>query len=387
MEYLKSAMSYYAKSAANASEKWTFRATNKMGFLFVTMATKIREQELSSQTDEEKFAERIGIVQQLPSYYEQAMPIFQKNIDLARDQGFYNADVVAAEEGYIEMYYQGCAVFIEVADAFAKSPLPDSTSIVKEYMQNDGMTKDDAAAAAGDDLQAYRDELANRSKAAKDAGIPRCATGIKASAHYGIDNQWTKKLYDALQSLDTANEALTVKIQKFDASKLFQDPSYFKTKARIDQISKSDVMTPQEQLSTYRDIIKEAQDENAKLKEELQLLQQRHDDGTVQILQTARHYLAGRSTVAVNEYCHRNFSILGRHLGVVLGTFGSYFGFGFYHQFSFFYKHIDQIDSFVKQSAPVAAEVDDYTFECRTFGFQCFKGAAHVGTRVLCELV
>lgn len=275
MEYLKSAMSYYAKSAAYASEKWTFRATNKMGFLFVTMATKIREQELSSKTDEEKFAERIGIVQQLPSYYEQAMPIFQKNIDLARDQGFYNADVVAAEEGYIEMYYQGCAVFIEVADAFAKSPLPDSTSIVKEYMQNDGMTKDDAAAAAGDDLQAYRDELANRSKAAKDAGIPRCATGIKASAHYGIDNQWTKKLYDALQSLDTANEALTVKIQKFDASKLFQDPSYFKTKARIDQISKSDVMTPQEQLSTYRDIIKEAQDENAKLKEELQLLQQR----------------------------------------------------------------------------------------------------------------
>ena len=109
------------------------------------MAAKIREQELNGKTDEEQFAERIGIVQQLPGYYDQAQPIFQKNIDLARDQGFYNADVIAAEEGYIEMYYQGCAVFVEVGDAFAKSPLPDSVEIVTQYVEYEGMTKEDRA--------------------------------------------------------------------------------------------------------------------------------------------------------------------------------------------------------------------------------------------------
>jgi tetratricopeptide (TPR) repeat protein len=272
---LQKAMAQYSKSATYASEKWTFRATNKMGMLFVTMAAKIREQELTGKKVEEQFAERIGIVQQLPSYYEQARPIFQKNIDLARDQGFYNADVISAEEGYIEMYYQECAVFVEVADAFANSPLPDSAAIVKEYIEYEGMVKDDAIAAAHEDLEAYREELAGRSSAAKEAGAPRCATGIKASAHYGIDNAWTAKLFETLKGLDSASEALSVTIQKFDPSKLFQDPAYFRMKARLEQIAKSEVMTPEEQIATYRDIIKEAKEENKKLKEELDLLKQR----------------------------------------------------------------------------------------------------------------
>ncbi len=268
VDILQKAMSSYAKSAAYASEKWTFRATNKMGMLFVMMAAKIREQELSSKTDEEKFAERIGIVQQLPTYYEQARPIFQKNIDLARDQGFYNQDVIEAEGGYIEMYYQGCAVFVEVADAFANSPLPDSALIVEEYIYQE-MVPEDAIMAAHEDLEAYREELQNRSNAAKEMAAPQCATGIKAAAHYGIENEWTAKLYELLRSLDETNEALAVKIEKFDPSTLFQDPAYFKTKARIEQIAASTVMTPEEKLATYRDITAEAKPENEKLKKEL----------------------------------------------------------------------------------------------------------------------
>lgn len=272
VDILQKAMSHYSKSATYASEKWTFRATNKMGMLFVTMAAKIREQELNGKTDEEIFAERIGIVQQLPSYYEQARPIFQKNIDLARDQGFYNEDVIAAEAGYIEMYYQGCAVFVEVADAFANSPLPDSVTIVNEYVEYEGMALEDAQFAVHEDLEAYREELQNRSQAAKDLAAPQCATGIKAAAHYGIENEWTGKLYETLKSLDETNEALAVKIEKFDPSTLFQDPAYFKTKARIEQIAASTVMTPEEKIATYRDIIAEAKAEGEKLMKELKEL-------------------------------------------------------------------------------------------------------------------
>ncbi|WP_290745012.1 tetratricopeptide repeat protein [Fibrobacter sp. UBA4309] len=269
VDILQKAMSQYSKSATYASERWTFKATNKMGMLFVTMAAKIREQELNGKKDEERFAERITVVQQLPSYYEQARPIFQKNIDLARDQGFYNQDVIEAEEGYIEMYYQGCAVFVEVADAFANSPLPDSAAIVKEYVEYEGAVKEDAIEMAHEDLEAYREELTNRSNGAKELAVPQCATGIKASAHYGIDNQWTAKLFETLKMLDENNETLNTKIEKFDPSTLFADPSYFKTKARLEQISKSEVMTPEEQINTYRDIIKDAKAENEKLKAEL----------------------------------------------------------------------------------------------------------------------
>jgi hypothetical protein len=281
VDILQKAMSQYSKSATYASERWTFKATNKMGMLFVTMAAKIREQELNGKKEEEKFAERIGIVQQLPSYYEQARPIFQKNIDLARDQGFYNQDVIEAEEGYIEMYYQGCAVFVEVADAFANSPLPDSASIVKEYVEYEGMAKEDAIEAVHEDLEAYREELTNRSNGAKELAIPQCATGIKAAAHYGIENQWTEKLFELLKSLDENNETLNTKIEKFDPSTLFSDPAYFKTKARLEQIAKSEVMTPEEQITTYREIIKDAKAENEKLKAELADLQKQLAGGAV----------------------------------------------------------------------------------------------------------
>ena len=268
VDIMSKAAGHYTKSAGYASEKWTFKAMNKIGMLYVTMAAKIREQELTGKKDEEVFAERIGIVQQLPTYYEQARPMFQKNIDLARDQGFYNQDVIEAETGYIEMYYQGCAVFVEVADAFANSPLPDSAAIVEEYIYQE-MIQEDAIMAAHEDLEVYREELANRSAAAKEMAAPQCATGIKAAAHYGIDNEWTAKLYETLRSLDETNEVLSVKIEKFDPTTLFKDPEYFKTKARIEQIASSAVMTPDEKLSTYRDIIEKAKPENKKLKKEL----------------------------------------------------------------------------------------------------------------------
>ena len=81
--------------------------------------------------------------------------------------------------------------------------------------------------------------------------------------------EWTEKLFELLKSLDENNETLNTKIEKFDPSTLFSDPAYFKTKARLEQIAKSEVMTPEEQINTYRDIIKDAKAENEKLKAEL----------------------------------------------------------------------------------------------------------------------
>lgn len=291
VDILQKAMSHYAKSAAYASEKWTFRATNRMGMLFVNMAAKIREQQLTSKKKEEQFAERIGIVQQLPTYYEQARPIFQKNIDLARDQGFYNKDVIEAEKGYIEMFYQGCAVFVEVADAFATSPVPDSALIVREYV-GQGMVKADAIEAAHEDLEAYREELTNRSNAARELAIPQCATGIKASAHYGIDNEWTAKLFETLKTLDEANEVLSTTIEKFDPSTLFADPAYFKMKARLEQIEKSDAMSIEEKVMTYRQIVKESKEENEKLLAELADLKKALENPTPVSIPAAQETIA-----------------------------------------------------------------------------------------------
>jgi BMFP domain-containing protein YqiC len=209
------------------------------------------------------------VVQQLPSYYEQATPLFQANIDLARDQGYYNPDVVAAQDGYIEMYYRNCANFNEVGNAFAEAPLPDSVAMVKEFMEYEGMAKEDAVFAVAEDLEAYRLELQNKSQTAKQGALPHCSNGIKAAAHYGIKNRWTDSLYALVRNIDAENAVLSTQIKEFDPSTLFRDDNYNKTKARLTQVEKSEDLTPQEQIKIYREISAEAKAKNAKLKSEL----------------------------------------------------------------------------------------------------------------------
>ncbi|NLB62971.1 MAG: hypothetical protein GX801_02540, partial [Fibrobacter sp.] len=195
----------------------------------------------------------------------------------AREQGFYNADVIAAEEGYIEMAYQNCAAFFEVADAFANSPRLDKKDLIEEFLY-DGLAKEDAEMLAEDEVAAYDEEIELKVNTAREAGVPKCATGIKASQHYQIDNQWTQKLFELVRDADPENEALSIKIVKFDPTTLFRDTRYFRTKARLEQIAASEVMTAQEQIKTYNDIIKEAKADNKKLKAELAQLQKRLRD-------------------------------------------------------------------------------------------------------------
>jgi tetratricopeptide (TPR) repeat protein len=275
MGILQGATKHYAKSAEYASEKWTFRAKNRIAELFVVVSAKVREQELDvknkkGQVDKEKlFVERIQVVQQLPSYYEQARPLFQTNIDLAREQGYYNPDVVAAQDGYIEMFFRDCQNFDEVGNAFAEAPLPDSVAMMKEFMEYEGMAKEDAIFAVHEDLDAYREELQNKSQAAKQGALPRCASGIKASAHYGIKNRWTDSLYALVKKIDSESEVLATQIREFDPSTLFRDDNYNKTKARLAQIQKSEELDQAERVKVYREIATEAKDKNAKLKREL----------------------------------------------------------------------------------------------------------------------
>jgi len=279
MGILQSATKHYAKSAEYASEKWTFRAKNRIAELFVTVSAKVREQEIDvrdkkGNVDKERlFVERIQVVQQLPSYYEQARPLFQANIDLAREQGYYNPDVVAAQDGYIEMFYRDCQNFDEVGNAFAEAPLPDSVAMVKEFMEYEGYAREDAEYAVHEDLEAYREELMDKSQAAKQGALPRCSGGIKAAAHYGIKNRWTDSLFTLVKRIDAENEILATKIKEFDPSTLFKDDNYNKTKARLAQIEKSEELTPQEQVKTYREIISEGKSKNAELKKELKTLQ------------------------------------------------------------------------------------------------------------------
>lgn len=203
---IEKAMSYYS-AAASKSKKWKFSASIQMANLFLIMAEKVKNQERRAKTEKEQFAEEIAILQQLPFYYDQARPIFQKALDQAREQGVQNEYTQALEAYYIQTYYNECDLFRNVAEAFNNAPLPDSTEIVAEYIA-EGKAKPVAIKAAHEDLEGYREELNKKYKEAKEIAIPRCTTGIKAAKHYGIKNQQVNQLYKLLGILDPNNPNL-----------------------------------------------------------------------------------------------------------------------------------------------------------------------------------
>lgn len=276
-EKLKAAVEEFKKSAVYASEKWTFKATNELGKLFVIMAKKIREQEITGSV-EEQFIERITIVQQLPTWYEQAIPLLENNIQIAREQGYYNADVIQAEEAFVEMYYQSAAVFDEVADAFRNAPVPDisgvpAEDIKYELMDNFGYTEEEI----GNDphkvwTDKYRGDLEAKAITAEEGGVPKFEVCIKASAHYSIKNQWSDKCQERLLALDETNETNKLTWEKIDPSKLFQDKIYFKSKSRIEQIFSSTAMSDSEKVETLQKITAEAKAAAVELKQQVTAL-------------------------------------------------------------------------------------------------------------------
>ena len=147
----------------------TFKATNEIGNLFVEMSAKVRNQEFKGNA-EQVFVERITVVQTLPTFYEQARNFFEKNIQLAREQGYYNKDVINAEDGYIEMFFRDAANYDEVADAFRNAPRPDFSDIEDNDEREYAMEEYDAA-------------LQEKATIAEEGGIPRWEACIKASAH------------------------------------------------------------------------------------------------------------------------------------------------------------------------------------------------------------
>ncbi len=262
-DVLQKSMGLLAKSATYNSDKWVFKATNEMGYLFVKLAQKVREQEFVGKEDE-VFAGKIGMVQTLPTFYDQAMPLFQKNIDVAREQGYYNKDVIEAELGYVEMFFQNGATFEELGGAFMDAPVPDISGVPEDAIIDElyGMGFEDSVIDNGNPYELWSDHykgtLEEKGTAAAEGGVPKYEQCIKASEFYGIKNEWTDKCIERLGDLNPESEAMAIKIEKYDASNLFQDKLYFANKTRIEQIFGNTVMSENEKVKVFEEMINAA---------------------------------------------------------------------------------------------------------------------------------
>jgi tetratricopeptide (TPR) repeat protein len=238
------AIELLSKSATYNTDKWTFKSTNEIGGLFVLVAKKVREQECP-KNPEKKSACQIQTAFTLPSFYEKGQEFFQKNIDIAREQGYYNPDVINAEDNFVQMFYRKGEIFLQVAAAFRGAPLPK-------------VSEDDALDMGYETAQQFLDEyqatIDEKAEGAEDQAMPQFAKCIEAAAFYKIKNDWSTNCQNQIKEINPDHEALKVTWDKFDPTTLFKDPIYFKAKARIEQVAASTVMSENEKLETLESI-------------------------------------------------------------------------------------------------------------------------------------
>lgn len=274
MEKQAKALEFYMKVVKFASEKWAFRALNEVGSTFLVLADKEHEQEFKGDA-EKVFVATMGAATIELEFHKKANEFFEKNIQTAREQGFYNPDVRRAEEQLIGLIFRAGQTYETKADAWKKAPLPDISkvpddAIRQELINNFGYAPEDVKEnPKATFIEQYKADLDAKADEDRQKAVPTYEYCIKQSMTYQIKNESTQKCFDRLKVLDQTSQALAATWEKYDPSKLFYDKEYNSNKARIDQMMSSDVMTQKERVEAVQKMVEDAKSDNAKMKSEL----------------------------------------------------------------------------------------------------------------------
>lgn len=273
--HYNSAINKFSKSARYMSKDWTFPANNEVANTYIIMASKYREilnMSPNSLSDKEKLK-----LLDIQNYmYKTAIDILQKNIELARKNGFYNDDIIEAEERLLMSYFKYCenAVFMNDTNhhkAIEANTPPDTNTLGLSSIFNHHKSLDTNKSGMSSNFM-------NNTKHHKPIGInipEMCLKGVKIAKYYGISNQWLTEIKFLIQKIDPQNEALNICPKKFDPSQMFTDNIFFHLSGTLMRVKKSKDLSPKEKLSIYNNIIADSKRRNQKLNNKLNVLHEK----------------------------------------------------------------------------------------------------------------
>ncbi len=248
LEKLTKAVGHFAQAAGLAEEEWTLRSTLRMGDMFRTVASIQKDEKLQSKSAEERIAERVQITISLPNYYDKARELYQKNLDLAREQGVQSAWVDSAGMWYLDMYWEKGQAFEEVGKILASAPLPKGLS--------------------PEEREEYQAALNDKAFQASQKALPIYKDALRAAAFYGLENTQKQQIQARVRELEPDAPELNLRAEQRPVASAesaaqveARDPKFNSNMARIEKIFSNPDLTTEQKIEYLTQMEAEARRE------------------------------------------------------------------------------------------------------------------------------
>jgi hypothetical protein len=253
---LQTAVEHFSVAMEMEEKEWTLRATMRIGDLFMKMAEITGEEKIQTKNEYKIIGDKIMIKKGLPQLYDKARGLYQKNLDLAREQRIKSKWIDTTEIRYLETYYLKGRVFEEIGGLLASSPVPthhpDGEPLLEEEIAD------------------YKAALKDKKYEMEQAAKPIYAVSLKAAQFYGINNEVKEQIKERLRYIDPEAPELELKeLTREEREIVFVDKVYKANMKKINKIYEDGSMSENRKVAKLKEMEEVAKKEIERLLKEL----------------------------------------------------------------------------------------------------------------------
>jgi len=252
-KHLEVAIGHYSFAIEQAEQKWTLRSTMRMGDLFMAFASVTGKEVVSSKNEIARFGALINIKKGLPNFYGKGRNLYQKNLDIAKEQSIKSPWVDTSSIKYLNTYFLEGMVYEDIGNLLLNSPIPP------------GLTQDE--------LEEYKAALEDKQMEFMSVAEGKYGNGLKAAQFYGLDNEESNKIKERLRELNPEAAELNLEILSEEEMKVvYVDDTYKSNKDKINTIYSNGSYSDDKKINKLKKLKEAADAEIKKLTEELKSL-------------------------------------------------------------------------------------------------------------------
>jgi tetratricopeptide (TPR) repeat protein len=251
---LQTAVEHFTVAMEMEEREWTLRSTMRIGDLFMAMASITGNEKIQTKNKMKIIGEKINMLRGLPKLYAKARGMYQKNLDLGREQSFKDKWIDSCQVKYMNTYWLEGQVFEQIGQLLGSAPIPPGLSDEEERQ--------------------YKELLKDKIYEAEWNGArPIYKTSLKAAQFYGIENEIKRKIKERLRQIDPEAPELELReLTPAERKVSFVDKTYKGNMEKINKVYESTSMGEKKKIEQLKKMEATAKREIERLTAELNQL-------------------------------------------------------------------------------------------------------------------
>ncbi len=252
---LQVAIEHFSGAVEHSEQEFTLQSTMRMGDLFIAMARITSNEKIHTKNKIKIAGEKISRLKGLPALYGKARGLYQKNLDLAKEQAIKSKWIDSSQVKYMNTYLLEGKVYEDIGEVLGSSPIPKELT--------------------GEDRENYKAAIDDKKYEMRQAAKPIYGTALKAAQFYYIKNEVRDEIIARLRDIDPESQELNIRVEDpVESAVPFVDDAYKSNMERITLIYEDPNMSSRKKISELSKIELAAKQEITRLNNELKVLSQ-----------------------------------------------------------------------------------------------------------------